>query len=403
MSVGNTSAVDPDLTNNSATATIAITAQAGPSSLTVSPATAPYGGFAVLSATLQKTSNGGLISGKTVTFALNGTTVGTAVTNNAGQAFFTASIGGIPLGTYAGAISASFAGDTLFTASSGAGSLTVNRAVLTVVAATVAKLYLDPNPPFTYAITGFLNGDTVAVVSGSTTCNTVVPTDASTPAGRYAIHCPVGSLAAANYTFVTFDGTLFVNKPPLTVVIDNATRVYGDPNPGFTGTITGLRGTDSITGTYSSSANPGSPIGTYPIVPNFIDPAGVLGNYNVILTTGILTITPAPLSVTADNASRVYGDPNPVFTGAIVGIKNSDNITATYTSVANAASPVGTYPIVANLIDFTHKLSNYTVTKTDGVLTITQAPLTVTAANASRLYGDPQPGVHWHDRGHQEC
>src|ERR1041385_6288897 len=39
VSVGNKSAVDPDPTNNSATATIAITAQAGPSTLTVAPAT----------------------------------------------------------------------------------------------------------------------------------------------------------------------------------------------------------------------------------------------------------------------------------------------------------------------------------------------------------------------------
>jgi 6-phosphogluconolactonase (cycloisomerase 2 family) len=391
VSVGNKSAVDPDPTNNSATATIAITAQAGPSTLTVSPATASFGGLAILSATLQKASNGGLISGKTVTFALNGTTVGTGVTNNAGQAFLTTSIAGIPLGSYPGAISASFAGDTIFTASNGAGSLTVNRAVLTVVAATVAKLYLDPNPPFTYTITGFLNGDTAAVVSGSTTCNTLVPTDASTPAGRYAIHCPVGTLTAANYTFVTFDGTLIVNKPPLTVMIDSATRVYGDPDPAFTGTITGLRGTDVITATYSTPATAASPVGTYPIVASFNDPGGVLDNYNLIVTNGTLTITPAPLSVTADNASRVYGDPNPVFTGTIVGIKNGDKITATYTSIANASSAVGAYPIVANLIDLTNKLGNYTVTKVDGVLTITPAPLTVTAANSSRLYGDPNP------------
>ncbi|MGB8131953.1 MAG: MBG domain-containing protein [Candidatus Angelobacter sp.] len=391
VSVGNKSAVDPDPTNNSATATIAITAHAGPSTLTVSPTTASFGGLAILSATLQKQSNGGLISGRTVTFALNGITVGTALTNNAGQAFFTTSVAGISLGTYAGAISASFAGDTMFTASSGSGSLTVNRAVLTVVASTVAKLYLDPNPPFTYGITGFLNGDTAAVVSGTTVCNTVVPTDASTPPGRYAIHCPVGSLTAANYTFATFDGALVVNKPPLTVAIDNATRVYGDPNPPFTGTITGLRGTDVITATYDSPAAGGSPVGTYPIVPSYADPAGVLNNYNVIVTNGTLTITPAPLSVTADNASRVYGDPNPIFTGTVLGIKNGDNITATYTSIANPASGVGTYPIVANLIDLTHKLGNYTVTKTDGVLTVTQAPLSVTAADALRLYGDPNP------------
>ena len=209
--------------------------------------------------------------------------------------------------------------------------------------------------------------------------------------GRYAIHCPVGSLTAANYTFATFDGALVVNKPPLTVAIDNATRVYGDPNPPFTGTITGLRGTDVITATYDSPAAAGSPVGTYPIVPSYADPAGVLNNYNVIVTNGTLTITPAPLSVTADNASRVYGDPNPIFTGTIVGIKNGDNITATYTSIANPGSGVGTYPIVANLIDLTHKVGNYTVTKTDGVLTVTQAPLSVTAADALRLYGDPNP------------
>jgi uncharacterized repeat protein (TIGR01451 family) len=391
VTIGNKSAVDPISANNSATATIAITAQAGPSTLTVSPVSAPYGGLAILTATLQKASNGGLISGRTITFSLNGATLGTGTTNGAGQAFLTVSAAGIPLGTYPGAISGSFAGDTIFTASSGTGSLTVNRAVLTVVANSVAKLYLDPNPPFTYSITGFLNGDTAAVVSGATTCNTVVATDASTPPGRYAIHCPVGSLAAANYTFATFDGTLIVNKPPLTVVVADATRVYGDPNPVFTGTITGLRGTDVITATYSSPATPGSPIGTYPIVPTFIDPAGVLDNYNLIVTNGTLTVTPAPLSVAADSTSRVYGDPNPLFTGTITGVKNGDAITATYSSIATAASPVGTYPIVANLIDLTGKLGNYTVTKADGTLTVTPAPLTVTAANGSRLYGDPNP------------
>jgi uncharacterized repeat protein (TIGR01451 family) len=391
VTIANKSAVDANPANNSATATITITAQPGPTTVTVSPATGSYGGFATLSATLQKASNGGLISGKSIAFSLNGASVGTATTNGAGQAFFTISVAGIPLGSYPGAISASFAGDGFFTASSGTGPLTVNRAVLTVVAGSVAKLYLDPNPPFSYSISGFLNGDTTAVVSGTTTCNTTIPTDASTLPGRYAIHCPVGSLAAANYTFATFDGTLIVNKPPLTVLIDSATRLYGDANPVFTGTISGLRGTDVITATFTSPATPGSPVGSYPIVPNFIDPAGVLDNYNQIVTTGTLTVTPAPLSVTADSMSRVYGDPNPLFTGVIVGIKNADNISATYSSIANPASAVGTYPITATLVDPTVKLANYTVTKIDGVLTITPAPLTVTAANATRLYGDPNP------------
>ena len=46
----------------------------------------------------------------------------------------------------------------------------------------------------------------------------------------------------------------------------------------------------------------------------------------------------------------------------IVGIKNGDNITATFTSPATATSPVGTYPIIPALVDPTGKLGNYTVT-----------------------------------------
>ena len=65
----------------------------------------------------------------------------------------------------------------------------------------------------------------------------------------------------------------------------------------------------------------------------------------------------------AADATRVYGDPNPAFTGTITGIKNGDNITATYSTTATAASPVGTYPITPALVDPTNKLGNYTVTQ----------------------------------------
>ena len=389
--ISNKSIIDTNAANDTATATVTVSSQPGPTTLKLSPSAGSYGGLAVLTATLQKTSNGALISGKSVSFTLNGASVGVATTNSVGQAILTTSVAGLPLGTYTGVVGASFAGDATFNASSGTGDLTVNRAVLTIVAGSATKIYQDPNPPFTYSITGFLNGDTAAVVSGSTTCNTTVPTDASTPVGRYTIHCPVGTLSAANYTFTSFDGTLIVNKPPLTVVVANATRVYGDPDPAFSGTITGLRGTDVITATYSSSATAASPVGTYFITPNFIDPAGVLTNYDVTVTDGTLTITPASLSVTADSVSRVYGDPNPIFTGTITGLKNNDAITAKYSSATDATSPVGTYPIIATLVDPTAKLGNYTVTITNGTLTITPAPLSVTAANASRLYGDPNP------------
>jgi hypothetical protein len=82
--------------------------------------------------------------------------------------------------------------------------------------------------------------------------------------------------------------------------------------------------------------------------------------------------------VVAAGASRPYGAPNPAFTGAITGIKNGDDITAAFASAANAASAVGTYPIVPALADPASKLGNYAVTSTNGVLTVTQATPSVT-------------------------
>jgi len=258
--VGNKSIIDTNPANDSATATITMSAQPGPTTLKVSPATGNYNGLAILTATLQKTVNGALISGKSVSFTLNGNSVGTAVTNNAGQAILTVSVVGIPLGTYPGAVVASFAGDAMFNPSTGAGDLTLNKSVLTVIPSSgAARLYGDPNPsPVTYNITGFLSGDTMAVVSGTATCGTTATI--TSPVGAYPVTCDISGLSAANYTFTVLPGTLTVNPAPLTVTADDKTRVYGDPNPVFTGTITGLKNGDVLTPSYSTIASPAASV-----------------------------------------------------------------------------------------------------------------------------------------------
>ena len=54
-----------------------------------------------------------------------------------------------------------------------------------------------------------------------------------------------------------------------------------------------------------------------------------------------LVVSPAPLTVTAANASRAYGQTNPAFTGTITGVTNGDNITATYSCSATSQQPGG--------------------------------------------------------------
>jgi hypothetical protein len=99
---------------------------AQPTTLTVAPISDSYGATVNLSATLNSGSSA--VSGKTVTFALNGATVGTAVTDAAGVATLGASLSSVTAGTYATGVTASFAGDPAFSASSGNASLTVAKA-----------------------------------------------------------------------------------------------------------------------------------------------------------------------------------------------------------------------------------------------------------------------------------
>src|SRR6185436_10183224 len=126
--------------------------------------------------------------------------------------------------------------------------------------------------------------------------------------------------------------------------------------------------------------------GQYPIVPVLNDPNGKLGNYTVATNFGILTVTSAPLVVNVDSATRLYGSENPVFTGSVEGIKNGDQIAASYATAAFASSSVGQYPIYPVLNDPDGKLVNYTVVTNLGILTVTSVPLVVNVDSFSRLY-----------------
>jgi len=393
-SASNSSAVDPIPANNSATSNVTVSAPPSATNFIVANSTGTYFGTTTLTTTLKRTLNGAAIANRTITFFVNGLAVGTAVTNASGVATLpNVSLvqGGIPInaGTYVGALGVSFAGDDQFAPSTGTSTLTVNKATLTVTTQNATKVYGDANPAFTYVISGFLNNETVAVVSGTANCNTSA--SASSPVGTFPITCSIGTLAATNYNFTFIAATLTITRAPLVLAGNDASRLYGDANPALTGTIVGLKAGDKGTATFASTALSTSPVGTYPIVGTFVPAGGVnASNYN-ITSSGTLTVNPAPLTAAAANATRAYGDPNPTFTGTITGAKNGDVFTATFTSAADPTSQVGTYPITAVLSGAPSVISNYTVTTNSGTLTITPAALSVTAANASRIYGDPNP------------
>jgi hypothetical protein len=90
----------------------------------------------------------------------------------------------------------------------------ITPASLTVRADDKTRLEGAANPPLTFSITGFVNGETAAVLTGSPLLSSAA--DATSPAGPYPITAALGSLVAnfGNYEFTFEAGTLTVEEPP---------------------------------------------------------------------------------------------------------------------------------------------------------------------------------------------
>ena len=223
-----------------------------------------------------------------------------------------------------------------------------------------------------------------------------------------------GSPYTVTYVFVgnaTFTAasnvntTVTVTPAPLTITADGVSRVYGasDPSLGvsYTGFVNGetpsvLGGTLSVE---DSDAAPTTSVGTYE---GAITASGETStNYNITYVGGNLTVTPAPLAITADDVSRVYGASDPSLGVSYTGFVNGETPSVLGGSLsvedsdAASTTSVGTYEGAITASGETS--TNYTITYIGGKLTVTPAPLAITADGVSRVYGasDPSLGVSY--------
>lgn len=116
-------------------------------------------------------------------------------------------------------------------------------------------------------------------------------------------------------------------------------------------------------------------VSDYPISPSGLEST----NYDITFVDGTLHITPAPLTVRADDKMKLYGDPLPAFTASYSGFVMGQNPSVLggallLTTTADPSSHVGTYPIVPSDLTST----NYAITFTPGTLTITRTETTTT-------------------------
>ena len=139
----------------------------------------------------------------------------------------------------------------------------VAKAPLTVKANNAAKVYGAANPAFTATYTGFVNGDTASAVAGVPGFSTTAT--AASGIGSYPVTPSVGTLAAANYVFATFQpGTLTISPKAVSFDFTNTSFVYdggqkapviGNPN-GATYTVSGITSaTDAGSYSFTVTAN----------------------------------------------------------------------------------------------------------------------------------------------------
>lgn len=166
----------------------------------------------------------------------------------------------------------------------------------------------------------------------------------------------------------------------LTVTGGSTTQVYDGTTTGSAGTLTfGTVGYDPtlISGTAvytSNSANVGTYTGGALTMSGLY--SGQFG-YDITFVAGSMAITPRAITVTANNQSMIEGSAVPALTYTVggLGLVGGDTLTGALSTLATSGSAPGSYAITQGTLAAS---ANYTVTYTDGTLTITASPPTPT-------------------------
>lgn len=272
------------------------------------------------------------------------------------------------------------------------GKLTINPANLILIASEASREYGDPNPILRYDAIGLKGNDQLATSLVEEPLLTTTAVESSN-SGQYSITISGGK--SKNYSLSYKNGILTVTKAPLSVIANNAEKVYGENNPVFKRSYLGFKLSDTETTSFSQlpkiscEATQGSDVGTFPIIVS----GGLSKNYEILeYTPGVLTIKKAPLILTANDKTRLYYEENPQFDFTLSGLKNNDTkscVTSapTYNCGAVLTSNVGSYAIIPSGAES----KNYTFEYQNGSLTINPRPLTASVGNYTRKYNTDNP------------
>ena len=238
------------------------------------------------------------------------------------------------------------------------------------------KVYGNADPALGYTITSgsLLGGDALAGSLARAPGENV---------GSYAIN--QSTLAAPPNYSLTFAGSNFGITPrSITVTANPASKIYGAPDPALTSGIGGMglasgdTTASALTGGLSRAA--GENAGGYAIGQGTL---ATTANYSLAsYTPATFTINPASLSIRANDASRLAGQPNPAFSASYSGFvlgESPANLggTLAFSTPATPGSAPGAYPITPSGSTST----NYAISYVDGALNVDAPQVALTTAS----------------------
>ena len=174
-------------------------------------------------------------------------------------------------------------------------SFAVAKASLAITADNKTRVFGAADPLFTASYSGFVNGDTLSVLSGNPGLSTPATISSSVAGSPYSILATIGTLGSTNYTFTFINGQLTITSA------STANAVSSSANPSPTGS--NVTFTATLT---ASSPGSGTPTGTV----QFLADGAALGS-PAALASGVATVSTSSLAHGAHTiVARYAGDGN---------------------------------------------------------------------------------------------
>ncbi|QWE25510.1 MBG-2 domain-containing protein, partial [Polynucleobacter sp. AP-Elch-400A-B2] len=201
------------------------------------------------------------------------------------------------------------------------GNLAITKAHLTVTGAISSTTYNGTLQTNNFSTFGIKNSN--GAVTGVTTSASGTNYSATPYADNLSSATGTG---LSNYVISYINGSLAIGQAPLTVYVNNATKVINTPNPVFTSTVSGFQGSDNLVNStnnvinYSTAAITSSGVGNYLITATGLIPKvnnyiinDIDGTLKITATTGISSLYSQPPSINSQcTKSFTYENGKPI-------------------------------------------------------------------------------------------